>query len=341
MQNLKSYLEQLMVSRDLSFEQAQGLMQRLMRGEATSAQVAALLTALSMKGESATEIAAGIKVMRDHVYAIHCDDADAVDVVGTGGDKLGTYNISTAAAFVVAGAGVTVAKHGNKALSSRSGSADVLASLGINTGCSPQTMERCLKEIKIAFLFAPSLHPSMRHVTPVRREMGVRTIFNLLGPMTNPAGVERGVIGAFSLHYTQLLAEAALQLGCKHMLFVHGDDGLDELSMTGSSQVFEVKDGAIRKYTINPEDYGFELCKMDALIGGEPADNAVALRAVLAGEKSPYADAVIFNAGATLHTSGKFADWASAIAAARASITSGAALKKLDGLAALTQADAE
>ncbi|MCM8532192.1 MAG: anthranilate phosphoribosyltransferase [Lentisphaeraceae bacterium] len=322
----------------LTREAAEEVMNDIMTGQCTDAQIASWLTAMMVKGETADEIAAGIHVMRENVLSIKCDDPQAIDIVGTGGDGIGTYNISTAAVFVTAGAGVTVAKHGNRALSSKSGSADVLSSLGINTACSVDTMEKALREIGVSFMFAPMLHPAMKHAIGPRREMGIRTIFNLLGPMTNPASARRGLIGVFNKDYTRVLAEAAAQLGEEHMFFAHGLDGLDELSVTTSSYVCEVKNGTLTETELHPEDYGLGLWKLDELLGGQPDENAEALRKVLSGEKNAYRDAVIFNAAAGLYTSGKFENLEKSVEAAKQSIDSGQALIKLDKLVEITNA---
>ena len=329
-------IKQVVAQQDLSREQAEEVMNDMMTGQCTDAQIASWLTAMAMKGETADEIAAGIDVMRKNAVHIKCDDESAVDIVGTGGDGVGTYNISTASVFVAAGAGVTVAKHGNRALSSKSGSADVLSSLGINTACSTEIMETALQEIGVSFLFAPMLHPAMKHAIGPRREMGIRSIFNLLGPMTNPAKARRGLIGVFSKHYTKVLAEAAAKLGETHVIFAHGEDGLDELSVTGPSYICEVKDGDLKESAISPEEFGLGIWKLDDLLGGEPDENAKALRSVLSGQQGAYRDAVILNAAAGIFTSGKFESLQSSVEAATKSIDSGEALKKLDQLVQIT-----
>jgi anthranilate phosphoribosyltransferase len=331
-------LSEVIQKKDQTLEQTTAVMADMMTGKCSDSQIAAWLTAMSMKGETPAEITAGISVMRAHVLKVKCSDKQAIDIVGTGGDGIGTYNISTAAVFVAAGAGVTVAKHGNRALSSKSGSADVLSSLGINTACSVDVMEKALAQIGVSFLFAPALHPAMKHAIGPRREMAVKTLFNLLGPMTNPAGVKRGLIGVFNSHFAKVLAEAALALGEEHMLFVHGEDGLDELSVTGPSQVFEVKNGTLTETTYHPEDFGLSLWSLNELLGGTPEENALALRAVLSGKKNAYRDAVILNAAAGIFTSGKFATLQDAVNQAISSLDSGQALKKLDELVAITNA---
>ena len=330
--NIQKSLELVLDGQDLSREEAEGVMVDIMTGQCTDAQIGGWLAAMRMKGESADELAAGIAVMRRNCLKISCDDPQAIDIVGTGGDGIGTWNISTAAVFVAAGAGVTVAKHGNRALSSKSGAADVLSTLGINTTCSVELMEKALRELGVSFLFAPLLHPAMKYAIGPRREMAVRTLFNLLGPMTNPAGARRGLLGVFNKHYCRLLAEAGLQLGEEHMMFVHGLDGLDELTVTTSSYVCEVKNGKLTEYELNPEDYGLSLWPLEDLLGGEPDLNAKELRDVLGGKEGAYLDAIILNAGAGIYTSGKVLDLQAGVDRARESIRSGAALAKLESL---------
>ncbi|MCM8529484.1 MAG: anthranilate phosphoribosyltransferase [Lentisphaeraceae bacterium] len=336
--NIQISLNKIIEREDLTREEAEKVMTDIMTGQCTDAQIAGWLTALRMKGETADEIAAGISVMRANVLGIQCSDQSAIDIVGTGGDGIGTWNISTASVFAAAGAGVTVAKHGNRALSSKSGSADVLSALGINTSCSLETMEAALNNIGISFLFAPLLHPAMKHAIGPRREMGVRTLFNLLGPMTNPAGVRRGLIGVFNKEYCKILAEAGKKLNEAHMFFVHGLDGLDEVSVTGPTYVCEVKEGTLTEYEISPEQYGLKSWPLDDLLGGEPEQNAEELRAVLNGKKCAYRDAVIFNAAIGIYTTGKFASIQEAVDAAAESIDSGKAIAKLDALIAATNA---
>ena len=333
---VKSSLKKLVDQQDLSFEEARQAFSEIMTGQCSEPLIAAWLTASMMKGESSDEIAAGIEIMRENVLQIPCNDKNAVDIVGTGGDGLGTYNISTASVFVTAGAGVTVAKHGNRALSSKSGSADVLSSLGINTNCTAEKMAQCLEDINLSFMFAPLLHPAMKYAIGPRREMGIRTIFNLLGPMTNPAGVRRGLFGVFNADFTRSLAKAAAKLGADHMLFAHGLDGLDEISVCDKTLIVEVKGNEVTEYEISPEDFGLKRHKIEDLLGGTPEENAIALRNVLKGEKNAYRDAVIINAAAGIYTAGKTNTLAEAIPLAEQSIDSGAALIKLDELCSHT-----
>jgi anthranilate phosphoribosyltransferase len=296
----------------------------------SEAQISAWVTALRMKGETSEEVAACVEIMREAVFSIECNDPFAVDSVGTGGDGAHTINISTTAAFVTAGAGITVAKHGNRAVSSKSGSADVLAALGINLDLSPDTMEHCLNNLGFSFLFAPKLHPAMQYAVGPRKEIGIRTIFNILGPMTNPAGVTRGVIGVFSAHYCRLLANAALSAGVDHMLFVHGDDGLDEVTICGETTVYEVQNGEVELYRFDPRDYGFRIQPPEAIAGGGPEENAEAVLAVLNGKKGAHRDVVILNAAAAILASDQVCSWEDAIVKAVESIDSGAALNKLN-----------
>ena len=321
---------------DLSFETTKKIMQQIFRGEISEVLMAGWLTAMHTKGETANELAACISVMQNGAVNIPCSDTQAIDIVGTGGDGHHTYNISTASAFVAAGADVTVAKHGNRAFSSKSGSADVLSYLGVNTTTTPEIMERGLAEIGMSFLFAPLLHPAVKHTVGVRKEMGVRTLFNLLGPMCNPAQVKRGLIGVYSKDYCKLLAESALVLGVDHMLFAHGSDGMDEITICGPSTIFEVKDGSISEYEVSPEDFGLAISTHDDIRGGTPQENATALRSLLEGEKGAYRDAVLLNAAAGIYSSGKASSLADGVKLAAQSIDSGAALTKLNQLAAIT-----
>ena len=337
MSALKQSLLKLMDREDLTFTETEEVMTEIMTGQCTDSQIAGWLIAMNMKGETADEIAASIKVMRHACVNIPCSDSQAIDIVGTGGDGFGTYNISTASVFVAAGAGVTVAKHGNRALSSKSGSADVLSSLGINTACSAEVMTSCLEEINVSFMFAPLLHPAMKYAIGPRRELGVRTIFNLLGPMTNPAEVTRGVLGVFNEHYCRLLAAAGAKLGVDHMLFVHGRDGLDELTLTDKSLVIEVKGSEITEYELDATELGLSSCTMDDLLGGTPEENAEAVHEIFAGKKNAYRDAVILNAAAGIYTAGKTENLKDAVALATEAIDSGRAAEKLEALVAATQ----
>lgn len=307
----------------------------IMEGEVSQIQMAAFLVALKIRGERVADIVAAAAVMRDKATIIPAPDA-AMDIVGTGGDGIGTYNISTASAFIVAGCGVPVAKHGNKAVSSKSGAADVLSSLGINLDCPMPLVETALAEANVCFLMAPRHHSAMRHVGPVRADLGVRTIFNLLGPLANPALVKRIMVGVFDAKYCTPFAEALHKLGTKHAWVVHGSDGLDEITTTGITHVTALDEGAITEFTISPSDIGLPMATLDDLRGGTPAENAGYLRDMLGGATGPYRDIVIFNAAAALVAGGHAPDLATAADRARTSIDQGAALAALDKLVEVT-----
>jgi anthranilate phosphoribosyltransferase len=309
----------------------------MMSGEASPAQIGAFLMALRVRGETVDEIAAGAEVMRAKALAVAAP-ADAIDTCGTGGDAAGTLNISTAAAFVVAGCGVPVAKHGNKAQSSRSGSADVLAALGISIDLEPDTIARCIREAGIGFMFAQRHHGAMRHVGPVRVELGTRTIFNLLGPLSNPAGARRQLLGVFAKQWTAPLAEVLRRLGSDKVWVVHGSDGLDELTTTGASHVAELRDGTVRTFEVAPEDVGLTRADASALKGADPETNALALEAVLEGRPGAYRDIVLLNAAASLVVADRAGDLREGVALAARAIDDGAASERLAKLRALARA---
>ncbi|MDU8911476.1 anthranilate phosphoribosyltransferase [Aestuariicoccus sp. MJ-SS9] len=309
----------------------------LFEGEATPSQIGGLLMALRTRGETVDEFAAAAAVMRAKCNKVQAPEG-AMDIVGTGGDGKGTLNISTATAFVVAGAGVPVAKHGNRNLSSKSGAADALTQMGINVMIGAQAVEKALKEVGICFMMAPMHHPAMAHVGPVRAELGTRTIFNILGPLTNPAGVKRQLTGAFSRDLIRPMAETLGALGSEHAWLVHGSDGTDELTITGVSWIAALEtDGAIREAELHPEDAGLPVHPFEAIVGGSPDDNAQAFRALLEGAPSAYRDAVLLNAAAALVVADKAADLREGVAMARESIDSGAAKAKIEALARATQ----
>jgi anthranilate phosphoribosyltransferase len=291
--------------------------------------------ALRTRGETVEEIAAAARVMRAKCNAVRAPEG-AMDIVGTGGDGKGTLNISTATAFVVAGAGVVVAKHGNRNLSSKSGAADALTALGINVMQGPEVAERALASAGIAFMMAPMHHPAIRHVMPTRAELGTRTVFNLLGPLTNPAGVKRQLTGAFSRAWIRPMAEVLGSLGSERAWLVHGSDGTDELSIAGISWVAALEGGAVHEFELHPEEAGLPVHPFEAIIGGEPAENAAAFAALLAGAKGAYRDAVLLNAAAALVVAQKAADLREGVARATESIDSGAAAAKLAALKAVT-----
>jgi len=321
--------------RPLTRAEAEDAFEALFEGAATPAQMGGLLMALRTRGETVAEIAAATTVMRAKMNKVR-GPAGAIDIVGTGGDGKGTLNISTATAFVVAGAGVPVAKHGNRNLSSKSGAADALTALGLDVMKGPEVSEKALAEVGIAFLMAPMHHPAMKHIGPTRVELGTRTVFNLLGPLTNPAGVKRQLTGAFSRDWIVPMAEVLKDLGSEAAWLVHGGDGTDELSIAGVSWVAALKDGAITEFEVHPEDAGLPVHPFEAIIGGEPVENAAAFTALLDGAKGAYRDAVCLNAAAALVVAGKVADLKAGAALAAESIDSGAAKAKLAALKAAT-----
>lgn len=329
--DLKGLIGQVATGAALTREQAADAFASMMSGEATPSQMGALLMALRLRGETINEITGAVSAMRAKMLRVSAP-ADAIDVVGTGGDASGSHNISTCAAFIVAGAGVPVAKHGNRALSSRSGAADVLAALGVKIDLSPEVITRCIAQAGIGFMFAPSHHPAMKHVGPTRVELGTRTIFNLLGPLSNPAGVKRQMVGVFSKQWIEPLAHVLKNLGSERAFVVHGSDGLDEITTAGSTAVAALEDGAVRTFEINPEDVGFERVKPEALRGGDAQANAVALKSVLEGKKGPLRDVATLNAAAALVVAGRASDLQAAVALAHKSIDSGEAESRLNRL---------
>lgn len=326
----------LAADRPLTRAEAETAFAVLFDGDATPSQIGGLLMALRTRGETVDEFAAAAAVMRDKCRPVSAPSG-AMDIVGTGGDGKGTLNISTATAFVVAGAGVTVAKHGNRNLSSKSGAADALTEMGINVMVGPEVVERAIQEIGIGFMMAPMHHPAIAHVMPTRAELGTRTIFNILGPLTNPAGVTRQLTGAFSADLIRPMAETLAQLGSEAAWLVHGSDGTDEITITGVTQVAQLKDGVVTECEIHPEDAGLAPHPFKEILGGTPAQNAVAFRDLLDGAPSAYRDAVLLNAAAALTIAGKASDLPDGVAQAAASIDSGAAKVKVTALAAATQ----
>jgi len=312
-------------------------MRQIMDGETTPAQIAAYLTALRMRGETPDVIAGSATAMREHFTAVEPHADVVVDTCGTGGDGAHTFNISTTVAFVVAGAGITVAKHGNRSVSSKSGSADVLEALGVNLAVSPDVMSACMKEIGIAFLFAPALHPAMKHAIGPRREIGIRSIFNILGPLSNPANARHGMLGVYQRSLVPVLAEAAARLGAQHLFVVHGHDGLDEITLTGLTEVAEVKQGKVSTYTLDPREYGFVLCQATDLAGGDPAHNAGIIQSILGGQKGFPRDIVVLNAAVAIVAGQKSGAIKEAVALAEHSIDSGAARRKLEQLVERTK----
>jgi anthranilate phosphoribosyltransferase len=327
----------LAAERPLTRAEAETAFDCLFEGEATPAQMGGFLMALRTRGETVDEYAAAATVMRAKCNRVIAPPG-AMDIVGTGGDGKGTLNISTATAFVVAGAGVVVAKHGNRNLSSKSGAADALTELGINVMVGPEVVERAIAQAGIGFMMAPMHHPAIRHVMPVRSELGTRTIFNILGPLTNPAGVLRQLTGAFSPALIRPMAETLLALGSQKAWLVHGGDGTDELSIAGRSRVAALSDGAITDFEVHPEQAGLPVHPFEAIIGGTPAENAAAFRALLDGAAGAYRDAVLLNSAAALIVADKVATLAEGVALARESIDSGAAKAKIAAVAGITQA---
>jgi len=331
----------------LSRDEACAVMSEVLTGQCTDAQIAALLVALHMKGETVEEIvgfaeairaaAAPLNVAGNSTIDVSGTERDAlVDTCGTGGDASGTFNISTATALVAAGAGVRVAKHGNRSVTSKCGSADVMEALGVNITLPPARVAECLKEVGIAFLFAPAMHSAMKYVQPARRELRLRTVFNLLGPLTNPALASAQVVGVYSDDLVEKLAEALSMLGLRRALVVHGSDGLDEITITGPTRIAEVRDGQVRTYEVTPEEFGFTRAPIEAISGGDAAGNAAIIREVLGGKKSARRDVVLLNAAAALVAAGRADHLGEAIAMAARSIDSGSATAKLEALVSFT-----
>ena len=332
---IKSVAEGVSLSRD-EMEQC---FDTILEGEASPVQMAAFITALKMKGESAEDIAAGASVLRRRAVTINADEM-AMDVVGTGGDGIGTWNISSATAFVMAGAGVTVAKHGNRAISSKSGAADVLSCLGINLDADMSLVQKALDDAGICFLMAPRHHSAMRHVGPIRAELGYRTIFNMLGPLSNPALVQRIMVGVFDQKWLKPFAHALHNLGATHALVVHGRDGLDEVTTVTETDAVLLRDGQISEMTVSPSDIGLPMANTDDLIGGGPEDNAQALKALLEGKANAYRDIVILNTAAALFGGGHADSLQDGAEKAAISIDQGNALEKLNQLVAITNGKA-
>ncbi|EEG08565.1 anthranilate phosphoribosyltransferase [Pseudogulbenkiania ferrooxidans] len=331
-------LNRLIDGNELFYDEMLDLMRQIMRGEVSPAQLAAILVGLRVKVESVLEIAAAATVMRE--FATHVPVAQRehlVDTCGTGGDKSHTFNISTTSAFVAAAAGARVAKHGGRSVSSSSGSADVLEALGVNLALSAEQVGRCIDEIGVGFMFAPNHHSAMKYVAPVRKELGVRTIFNILGPLTNPAGADNQLMGVFHPDLVGIQARVLKQLGSRHVMIVHGCDGLDELTLSGPSMVAELKDGEISEYRLDPRDFGLELCELNQLRAESAEASKNILLAVLTGQSGPARDIVLLNAGAAIYTANVTDTLAAGIAKAREMIDSGAARAKLEQLVQLSQ----
>ncbi len=335
MDDLKSIIGKVATGATLSRDEAASAFDAMMSGEATPSQMGGLLMALRVRGETVDEITGAVAAMRGKMLKVQAP-ADAIDVVGTGGDGSGSVNVSTCAAFIVAGSGVPVAKHGNRALSSRSGAADVLASLGVKIDLTPEQVGNCVKEAGIGFMFAPAHHPAMKNVGPTRVELATRTIFNLLGPLSNPAGVKRQMVGVFSKQWVQPLAQVLKNLGSDSVWVVHGSDGLDEITLTGPTAVAALENGNIRTFEVTPEDAGLSRSSPGSLKGGDADANALALRSVLEGKPSAYRDVALLNAAAALVVAGKAKDLKEGVAIGTRTLDGGAAAAKLTQLVAVS-----
>lgn len=326
---IKEAIHKVFKKENLTYKEAETVMNEIMEGEASAVQMSSYLTALSMKGETVEEITASAAGMRAHcVRLLH--DMDVLEIVGTGGDGANTFNISTTSSLVISAAGIPVAKHGNRAASSKCGAADVLEALGVNITIAPEKSRELLEKIGICFLFAQNYHFAMKYVAPVRKELGIRTIFNILGPLANPAGANMELMGVYDESLVEPLAHVLANLGVKRALVVYGSDGLDEISLSAPTRVCEVKDGAFTSYEITPEQFGLTRCSKDDLVGGTPAENAQITRDILAGKTGPKRDAVLMNAGAAIYMAGKAESIQAGIDLAKEMIDSGKATAQLE-----------
>jgi anthranilate phosphoribosyltransferase len=338
MSELKAHIAKVATGKPLSFDEAKQAFGIIMSGEATPSQVAGFLMALRVRGETVEEISGAVATMREKMLRVEAP-ANAIDIVGTGGDGSHSLNISTASAFVIAGAGIPVAKHGNRGLSSQTGAADVLTALGVKIDLSPEMIGRCIREAGVGFMFAPAHHPAMKHVGPTRVELGTRTIFNLLGPLSNPASVKRQMVGVFAPEWIEPLAQTLKTLGADKVWVVHGD-GYDEITSTGETSVAELDGGAVKSFSVSPESVGLPRHTKGALKGGDAAFNAAALRSLLEGKPSAYRDTVLLNAAAGLVVAGVAGSLADGTALAQQSIDSGKAAGVLDALVKMSNSDA-
>lgn len=329
-------IENIIAGQDLSEEEMIECMTQIMSGEVTDSQIASFLTALKVKGEAITEIVGGAKVLREKAEVVELQNYYTVDTCGTGGDKLGTFNISTTVTFIAAAAGITVVKHGNRSVSSKCGAADVLEALGVKIDITPEQVEACVKSINIGFFFAPTFHKAMRFVGKIRKELGFRTIFNILGPLVNPAHANAQVLGVFDGQLTEPMAEVLKNLGVERALVVHGLDGLDELSTTTDTKVTELKDGMITTYILQPESFGFERATISDIVGGNASDNAFIIQEILNGQKGFKRDIVLLNAAAALYVGRKVESLQEGITLAEEIIDSGKALEKLESFIKMT-----
>lgn len=338
---IKEAIGKVIKGQDLDYETASAVMDEIMSGIATESQMAAFLTALRLKGETVTEITACATVMREKGEKI-VPKTDVMEIVGTGGDEVGTFNISTTAAFIVAGAGIPVAKHGNRSVSSKSGAADVLEHLGVKITITPEQAEEVLEKVGISFLFAQTYHKSMKYVGPVRRDIGIRTIFNILGPLTSPASATMQLMGVYDKKLVEPLAQVLSNLGVKRGYTVCGNDGLDEITLTGPTSVCEIREGSLKPYEFNPETLGFKTCKLEEILGGTPEDNANITRDILAGrDKGPKRDVAVINAAVAIYLGKDNTTLEEAVKIAQDSIDSGKALEKLNQFVEVTNSYAE
>lgn len=335
--DMKAALARIGAGKDLTGEEMRSVMGIIMSGEATPAQMGAFLLGMRVKGETVGEIAAAVSILRDMMVRVEAPE-DAIDITGTGGDGAETFNISTTTSFIVAAAGVPVAKHGNRALSSKSGASDVLQALGVKIDLTPEQIRRCIKEAGIGFMFAPAHHPAMKYVGPVRMELGTRTMFNLLGPQANPAGVRRYMLGVYAREWVEPVAAALLANRAVSAWVVHGDGSLDEIATSGPTFVAQIKDGSLTSFEVTPEMAGLDRAKLADVKGGDPAHNAAALRELLDGARTPYRDIVLLNAAAALIVADKADDLHSGVALAADAIDSGRAKKTLEALVAVSNA---
>lgn len=333
---MKEAIEKAVLKINLPEAEMMAAMDEIMDGSATAAQIAALMTALRMKGETVEEVTGAARIMRQKATRVNACSSTIVDTCGTGGDKLNTFNISTTTAFVAAAAGLTVAKHGNRAVSSGCGSADVLEALGVNISADQEIVEECVQQIGIGFLFAPKLHGAMKYAIGPRREIGIRTIFNMLGPLTNPAGATVQLLGVYDAKLTEMFADVLKNMGTKRAFVVHGLDGLDEATITGETRVAELKDGIVRTYNINPMDYFGAIDSLESIRGGDPSMNAQVIRDVLGGKKGPCRNVVLLNSALAIVAGEKAADIRGGLEVAADCIDSGAAVKKLQALIELS-----
>ncbi len=335
--NIQQALELLIERKDLQASDMESVMRQVMTGEATPAQIGGFLIALRMKGETVDEVAAAAKVMRTLASGVSLEHADAIDIVGTGGDSTSTFNVSTCSAIVAAAAGARVAKHGSRSVSSKSGAADLLEEAGVNIDLTPEQVAHCVDELQLGFMFAPRHHSAMKHAIGPRREMGVRTIFNLLGPLTNPAGARSQLLGVYSRHWVRPVAEVLEKLGSDHVIVVHGHDGMDEISISGPTLVAELKDGKVREYVIEPSQFGIEVSPLDSIRVKGAAESLKMIRSVLANEAGPARDIVVLNAGAALCVAGIAESIEEGVALADEAIVNGAAARKLAQLISVSQ----